>query len=72
MQSVSSNGDIIIRIPKKMYNKNVQRLITNIEFKKTVSKSKATQKEIDKLLADIKNGRAEIVKPLLDRIKGKV
>ena len=62
MQSVSSNGDIIIRIPKKMYNKNVQRLITNIEFKKLVGKSKATQKDIDKLLAEIKKDRGEVLK----------
>lgn len=55
-----------------MYNKNVQRLINNIEFKKLVGKSKATQKDIDKLLAEIKKNRGEVLKPLLSRIKGSV
>ena len=71
MQAAQSNDDIVITIPKKFYNRPVQNLIDYIEFKTIVSKSKATQKDIDLLLADIKNERKELMKPLLDKIKKK-
>ncbi|MBX2931785.1 MAG: hypothetical protein KF781_07570 [Chitinophagaceae bacterium] len=66
------NNDIVIRIPKKIYNKNIQALIDAIEFKNIVSKSKATQKDIDTIMKDVKKGRKELMKPLLSRIKQKI
>jgi hypothetical protein len=66
---VETKNEIIIKIPKGIYNKNIQRLVDVIEFKSIVKKSKATQKDLDKLLADIKKERAVLMRPLLDRIK---
>jgi hypothetical protein len=64
-----TKDEIIIKIPKGVYNKNIQRLIDVVEFKSIVKKSKATQKDLDKILADIKKERGALVKPLLDRVK---
>ena len=72
MLAVQSNDDIVITIPKKFYDKRVQDLIDYIEFTTIVSKSKATQKDIDLLLIDIKKERKELMKPLLDKIKKKL
>lgn len=66
---VETKNEIIIKIPKAVYNKNIQRLVDVVEFKSIVKRSKGTQKELDKLLADIKKERAVLMKPLLDRIK---
>jgi hypothetical protein len=59
------DDDIIIRIPRKLYSKELQNMINLIEHKKIVSKSKATEKQVGKLLADIKKERAKKVKQLL-------
>jgi hypothetical protein len=72
MQAIHSNDDIVITIPKKFYDKRVQDLIDYIEFKTIVNKSKASQKDIDALLVDIKKERKELMKPLLDKIKKKI
>lgn len=59
------DDDIIIRIPRKLYSKELQNMINLIEHKKIVSKSKATQKQVEKLLSDIKKERGKKVKQLL-------
>jgi hypothetical protein len=64
-----TKDEIIIKIPKGVYNKNIQRLIDVVEFKNIVKKSKATQKDLDKILVGIKKERGVLVKPLLDRVK---
>ena len=69
MKSVEKEDDIIIRIPRKLYSKDVQNLIDLIQFKKTVANSKAIQKDIDDILTDIKKDRKKLMKPLLERIK---
>ena len=69
MKSVEKEDDIIIRIPRKLYSKDLQNLIDLIQFKKTVANSKAIQKDIDDILTDIKKDRKKLMKPLLERIK---
>jgi hypothetical protein len=59
--------DIIIRIPRRFYDKTVQRLLDYIEFKTIVSKSRATQKDIDKLVTDIKKERRPKTEALLKK-----
>jgi hypothetical protein len=61
--------DIIIRVPQNLYDKHVQRLIDYVEYKKIVSKSKATQKDIDKLVAEIKKERKPKIESLKQRLK---
>lgn len=72
MRSAESNENIVMTIPAKFYNKGVQDLIDRIEFKKIINKSKASKKDIDLLLADIKKDIKELMKPLLDKIKKKL
>ncbi|WP_276501567.1 hypothetical protein [Terrimonas pollutisoli] len=61
------DDDIIIRIPRKLYDKNVQQFLDYIQFRKIVSKSKATEKDINKILADIKKERGPRVQALLKK-----
>ncbi|MEO7265490.1 MAG: hypothetical protein ABIW38_11275 [Ferruginibacter sp.] len=68
MASITSKDDIIISIPRKMYDKNIQQMIDYIEFKKIVSKSKAKQKDIDALLLQIKKERRPLINDILKRI----
>ena len=72
MQTAATKEDIVIRIPKKLYDENVQELLNYIEYKKIVSKSKATQKDIDSIMSEIKKERKNTMKPLLNKIKQKV
>jgi hypothetical protein len=72
MQTAATKEDIVIRIPKKLYDENVQELLNYIEYKKIVSKSKATQKDIDSIMSGIKKERKNTMKPLLNKIKQKV
>lgn len=68
MEFENKTDDIVIRIPKKFYNKNVQELIDNVQYKKVLSKSKATQKDIDSIMGAIKKDRKKLMKPLFAKI----
>jgi hypothetical protein len=59
MPAKEKDDDIIIRIPRKLYSKELQNMLNLIEHKKMVSKSKATHKEVEKFLTDIKKQRAK-------------
>ncbi len=60
--------DIIIRVPQDLYDENVQDFIDYIEYKKSVSKSKATQEDIDKLVDEIKKERRPKIEALLKKV----
>ena len=59
------DDDIIIRIPRKLYSKELQNMLHLIEHKKIVSKSKATEKDINNILSGIKKERGKKVKLFL-------
>jgi hypothetical protein len=65
----NAETDIIIRVPQNLYDEHIQRLIDYVEYKKIVSKSKATQKDIDKLVAEIKKERKPKIEALKKRLK---
>ena len=67
MPSKETKDDIIITIPRKLYDENIQQLIDYVEYKKIVSKSKAKEKDIEKLLRQIKKERGGVVKALLKK-----
>ncbi len=69
MKLIEKEDDIIIRIPRKIYDKHIQTLLDEIQFKKVIVKSKATQKDIDAIMLEIKKDRKRLMKPLLDRVK---
>ncbi|MDX2047143.1 MAG: hypothetical protein SFU87_10170 [Chitinophagaceae bacterium] len=62
-----NDDDIIIRIPHKLYNRTVRSILSQIEHLKIASKSKAAEKDIEKLLTDIKKERGRKVKALLKK-----
>ena len=49
--------EIIIRIPSSMNIDDIQQLIDYLTYKQIVSKSQATQKDVDLLVATVKQGR---------------
>ncbi len=59
--------DIIIRIPRKLYSKELQNMIDLIEHKKIVSKSKITEKQVEEILSDIKKERGKEMKQFLKK-----
>ena len=61
------DDDIIIRIPRRLYDKNVQQFLDYIQFRKIVSKSKATEKDLNKILAGIKKKREPKIQALLKK-----
>ena len=56
---------IIIRVPQNLYDSRIQDFINYVKYKKIVSKSKATEKELNELLEEIKVERREKVKEWL-------
>jgi ABC-type histidine transport system ATPase subunit len=61
------SDDIVIRIPRKMYTREVQNMLNLFKHKKIVSNSKVTEKEVKKILGDIKKERVKKVKQLLKK-----
>ena len=61
----SADTDIIIRVPQNLYDSRIQEFIDYVEYKKIVSKSQATEEDIDNLIAEIKKERREKVKQWL-------
>ena len=49
--------EIIIRIPSSINVDDIQQLIDYLTYKKIISKSQATQKDVDTLVAIVKKGR---------------
>ncbi len=49
--------EIIIRISSSMNVDDIQQLIDYLNYKQIVRKSQATQKEVDVLVATVKQGR---------------
>jgi len=60
-----TDKEIIIKIPSSTNIDEVQNLINFIRFREITSKSKASQKDIDKLVSKVKRQRAvkSTVKP---------
>ena len=64
----NAETDIIIRVPQALYDENIQDFIDYVEYKKTVSKSEATQEEIDNLVEEIKKERRPKIEALLKKV----
>ena len=64
----NSENDIIIRVPQDLYDENIQDFIDYVEYKKTVSKSEATQEDIDNLVEEIKKERRPKIEALLKKV----
>ena len=73
MRQIQKGEDFVIQIPRKLFKtKRVQELLSEINFSSIESKSKASQKDIDKFLLYVKNKRGTAVKGIIERIKDKV
>ena len=56
MQIERTKDEIIIRIPSNVDTQGLQRLIDFLTYKEATAKSKASQKEVDKLAVEVKKG----------------
>ncbi|MCD4789489.1 MAG: hypothetical protein K8R37_05765 [Bacteroidales bacterium] len=54
-----TNNEVIIRLPGSIDTIDLEDMVDYIRFKEIISKSKATQDEIDSLVKGIKKGRWE-------------
>ncbi len=61
-----TSKEIIFRLPYSTNVDDLQDLTDLFEYKKIVKKSKATQKDVDNLVASIKKGRWGKTKQQLD------
>ena len=59
-----TDREIIINLPKKMYNKKLQAMFDYLEFKTIVSKSKASQKDLSNILTQMKVTRKRKVQQM--------
>jgi len=57
MKIERTKNEVVIRIPASINVDDLQDLADLIEYKEISSKSKATQKDVDDLVSDIKRGR---------------
>lgn len=57
-----TNKEIIFKVPKNTKIEDLQDLANLFEFKQIARKSKATQKELDTILNESKNGRWKSIK----------
>ncbi len=65
MKIERTKSEVIIRIPASVNADDLQDLADLIQYKEISKKSKATQKEVDDLVGDIKIGRWEKTKAKL-------
>ncbi|MFM2337126.1 MAG: hypothetical protein RL115_319 [Bacteroidota bacterium] len=56
---MKKNTDFILRIPRKLYTKDLQRMFDFLRFKKATTNSKASQKSIDLLVESVQKSRNE-------------
>jgi hypothetical protein len=56
---MKKDTDFILRIPRKLYTKDLQRMFDFLRFKKATAKSKVSQKSIDTLVSSVQKGRNE-------------
>jgi|HubBroStandDraft_5_1064220.scaffolds.fasta_scaffold1188713_1 hypothetical protein len=49
-----NEDDFVIRIPKKLYTKELQKMFEYLRHKKGTSSSKATQKGVDNLIETVR------------------
>lgn len=61
-----TSKEIIFRFPKDLNLDDLQDLTDLFEYKEIAKKSKATQKDVDSLVKEIKKGRWEKTKQQLD------
>ncbi|MBK6997853.1 MAG: hypothetical protein IPH31_24310 [Lewinellaceae bacterium] len=52
-----TNSEIIIKLPTYVNVEGVQRLLDFLMYREVTAKSKATQEDVDQLVAEVKKGR---------------
>ncbi len=51
-----TNSEVIIRLPSTVDTEGLQRLVDFLIYKEATAKSKATQRQVDKLSREVKKG----------------
>ncbi len=58
--STTSQKEFLFRIPKKLYNKDLQIMMDYLRYKKATQKSKASRLSIEKLVNEVRKIRKEV------------
>ena len=58
--STTSQKEFLFRIPKKLYNKDLQIMMDYLRYKKAKQKSKASRLSIEKLVNEVRKIRKEV------------
>ena len=56
MQIERTASEVIIRLPASVDTIGLQRLVDYLTYKEATANSKATQKQVDKLVREVKKG----------------
>ena len=56
MQIERTASEVIIRLPASVDTTGLQRLVDYLTYKEATANSKATQKQVDKLVREVKKG----------------
>ena len=59
MNSTDKGANFIIKVPKKLYTKDLQRMFDFLRFRKATGSSKASKKNIDALVTSVQKARNE-------------
>ena len=51
-----TNSEVIIRLPLSVDTEGLQRLVDFLSYREATAKSKATQRQVDKLSREVKKG----------------
>lgn len=57
MKIERTNEEVIIRLPASVDTSDLQEMVNYLRYKELTSKSKATQKQVDSLVKQVKKGR---------------
>jgi hypothetical protein len=59
MKSMKKEKSFIIKVPRQLYTKDLQRMFDFLRFRKATASSKASQKDIELLVASVQKSRNE-------------
>lgn len=58
--STTRQKEFLFRIPKKLYNKDLQIMMDYLRYKKATQNSKASRLNIEKLVNEVRKTRKEV------------
>jgi hypothetical protein len=57
--NTTAQKEFLFRVPKNLYNKDLQKMMDYLRFNKATQRSKATQKGVEKIVEEVRKSRNE-------------